>query len=1803
LKEARTGLFLSPNNKAVAAMNILKRTFTVILTILLVLSVFAVFALKSGFFTVDARDYVVSLIKKSIGKDVRIGRIELGLIDNIVIHDVSIPVEMTFGQKGEFASIKRIIIRFNLIDLINHRDIDKTLSSVIIDSPLINIKKEKGEYNVGEFAASFNTGGEQQSSAQLPIPVNRIRIENGRVVYNDLDRKFISQITSLFGNVSLKQKPMMISVSLSGRTVGSDRNNLGVDVDYYMNRKTFRGSVEIRDAALNDWGAYILSPVDYSINSGNFSVVASVSGEGFKPGAMSVYGYMGLSGGDILIKGAIPVKNIGAMVEVNNDSLKFKNTGFTLFGGKGVLKGSAKNIFTSPEYKANFSLDGVDMAQVSPGNMSGTAKAFINISGTGPKMTGQAAVMWPSGMLRSMEIKDAAIRGTVNAGVFNITSVEGTVGDGKLTGSGSAGLGTKDRKSTIIFSLNDLRAGELFNSKDFSGNIDLSLKAGGTLDKMRLTAMMSSPAFKYGGNNVEKFNGNFTLAGEALNGSASMAYKKYRDLKLNLKSQLSDAFFTLESFKLDNGAENLVDTKGKINRKDGAMDIAVVLNNVMLSDLSLDYLSGKDVDGAVKGGLFIRGTASAPVLDLNLSMDGLKIRGAPYKLYAGVHYGGNLIKINEINFNDSLKGTGEFSLKKKIFGMNFDVKGLKGDVLSEITGMKIFDSSVIDGKVYVRKEQSGYGGTVDLDVAYSKGLYKGAKIEVSGQNNSFNVSKFEIKQKNGSVVDSGTLTIANDDQITAVFSGKFENYRLNDRLVLDGAFRHSSSINVSGDTSSSVNTADFTGLSFNGKPQQDLTLSLKTENFSVREFKAKWGQEYYAEATVDNDAKVPQLNALIRIKDADLYPIYTLTGRRDTPLKKASMVSGGFFAKGPLDSASFGGTLSQEQGSVTTQGIISVEKQKGVYAVTRINVKYTAVNVDLNNFISIFNEKYRDSGRVNGSGELKGPLSKLESKGILTLAQGRLFDLPYDSIDTQYSYADKKVTLDRGELNYKNTFLKLDGSAFEVKGDNDYYATVKSQMKDYIWKGNLLNGSLNFYGAINTEKDLKIDGSIGSENFSFKKHLFKPFVINLSYRKDSLKLNTSKGKARINADIMLEKDRITIKSAKVDEENNNRLLDITGFIDTRKDGNSSLGINVKEADPQMANDLLGWDHTWTGTGNGHIDISGNPDKGLNYAIDVTLQNGSVDNVPFDIFTGLVAIRDNYVDLSPTGPMQLSKEGKYNVNVSGKIPIAQNEAAVEKMKGAEMSLHAWVKDGDLSLIKFLKFVDDASGLMNADLTIKGTKEFPTVSGKVSVTDGDIKPKFLFKDLKNVYANVLITDNVMDIYNMRGDTERGTIKISNLNEKKGGTMKFMKPYDLNWKITNIGDKIRFTDTDFLQFISGDADVNLEVTGPIDGPNIKGTMKFENAKMVYPVKMMNKTGEQVKVNDDNNFVKKINWDLTVFGGDNCRYYNNFFNNYADITLRFNNDKPVAVKDRGNDMKISGLLGIVKGTYKYGITNFTVDDTKDSTIKFDGDRRPILDVYMTTVLYKFPLNTAYGQTSSTIYNVPAAQSQGSVSTLEPTDITINLRFHGRVGDIKLDISGTSLKGTLDQGRLINIITLGKDSGQLAPADALKLVDYFVNGFFKSGTEMINTALPIQVNVNLQNSDKLVSNMAGGSKTVSPGDTTRTANVDINISTNLGPNWTLNYNPTIYDVTNQLGQGTGIQHKLDATLALDKNSQLDLGMVVGANPSALGPVGTPGQVDLRATLKTNVSFDQWGAKPTSTPLPTPSPRPTVVTK
>jgi hypothetical protein len=262
------------------------------------------------------------------------------------------------------------------------------------------------------------------------------------------------------------------------------------------------------------------------------------------------------------------------------------------------------------------------------------------------------------------------------------------------------------------------------------------------------------------------------------------------------------------------------------------------------------------------------------------------------------------------------------------------------------------------------------------------------------------------------------------------------------------------------------------------------------------------------------------------------------------------------------------------------------------------------------------------------------------------------------------------------------------------------------------------------------------------------------------------------------------------------------------------------------------------------------------------------------------------------------------------------------------------------------------------------------------------------------------------------------------------------------------------------------------------------------------------------------------------------------------------------------------------------------SMDTQKESKIVFDGDRKPLLDIYATTVLRKFEFNRNLGYAQSALFSGMADNA---------ADLNVYIRFMGRVSDVKLELSS---EPPLDKNRLVYILTMGKDvDTNFSPQEALKYMDMLANNVLKSGTNMINKNLPgFNINVAIHNSDALVP--GGGQPTPGPGGVTRSANVNFSAELPVATNVVVSYQGSVNNINNPQGQ-VDIGHEVKVGWQPSSDSSLSLSGSIGQNPNEPGPVTTPGQVGLKLLYEVKQTFASWGAK--ATPVPKPTVTPTVV--
>jgi len=1756
-------------------MKLIKKiiVFFVIFIFIIATLIFVLF--KTGILTSQFKEYAKSEILKLTGKDVDIDRIELGFINNITIKNIKIPLKKTMGEAGEFIDVSSIVFRFNLIDLfIYKKDIDKTLSHIIINGPVFHIKKERGQFNVSDFFKSFIIPKNENNNTQteFTFPINRIFIEKGKVIYEDLDKNFSTKM-DFKGNIAYRQKSNSLRIYITGKTENNIKNNIKIDFNYFIsNESFFKSEIQVKDEPISLWFSYFTPDKNILAQSGSFSSNLSIEGTEFNPEKLKIQGMFSILKSNISVYQKV-IENLNADISFIKDRLYFKNINFNFMGGKCNGKGIIKDIFKEVVFDGNLTFDNVDISLINENFISGKMRGGAVVKGNKDEPFLSAKFFIDEGNVYKARLENFESEITFNKKEINVNLLKGNVGDGILSGSGIISYEKNLIKNPFNFQIKKVDFSKISGNKNFNGNVDVNLKFSGSMKTPQLILQLNSDKIDFDGNTASKISSVFSFNNKNLIIDGSFNYNNYENLKLNGNVQIKNDIINILSLKLNNKADTLVNITGDYKFDNKMINLAADINNIRLSSLGIRAIRGKDIDGDIVSQIIVKGTLTSPDVEAVFNIPKFLIQKKENSLHCKINYKNSTIRFSEFLFNENLAGNGEISLKNKIFNITMDIKQLEGYVLKEFTGLSLFDNSIIDGAVFIKKQEDGYGGSVAIESKYSKGDYKYFNVDIKGEKNEFVINRVNINQHRGNLTASGLCRYINNEILVLSLNGTSKEFKVNDKMVFSGNFKQDTSITISEGIEKTINNIYFTDVFINKKSIGNASLNLVTRKNILPSFLLKIGDEYLVDLKSKGDSE-NNISLSCQLKNADLLPLYAALNLRSSGLDENSLINGKITIDGDFQNAAFVGSISQQNGIMNLNGNIGFIKQGVLLKPSIINIKYDFLNMRIKELLSIISDNIKESGRINGKGILKGKINNLESEGEIILSDGIIIGLPYDSIKTVYNIKNKKISLKNLFFEYKKTYFNIFDSIVEIKDNNQFYVTMKSNLKDYVWRGNKLNGDINFYGRIDNQKELKIDGAIGSDNFMFKSHKFQPFVVKVYTDSEGLLLKTSKGKSFFYALVKNFKDRIVIEDLYIENENKERYFSGKGTIQKEK-GDSDLLFEANNMNPQMINDLMGWDYKWTGDLSGSIKVSRNTKQGLAFTMFLTIKNGSVNNLDFDIFTGIISLKDHWVDFSPVSPMLLSKTDKYDIKITGVIPAPMSEEGVEKLKGVPMDIKVIMKNGDLSVAKFVNWIDDASGPVDMDLHIGGTKEFPVVNGKFVITDAKAKLKYLFNSLDHIFANIFIKDNIIDIYSLRADTQKGTLKISNLTEKNGGTMKWIKPYEANWKVVNIGNKIKITDTRFMEFIEGDADIDLEITGPFSGPNVKGTMKVSDMRYRYPVKMKNQKGEITDFK--NNYAKQINWDLKVYGGDNVYYYNDdYVNTYAQIYLKIG-DNPLLIQGRGDDLKIYGNINLPKGVYKYINTEFSIDPMAgESKAVFDGLTKPILNVYASASIKRIELGKTPGSGG---IELPGIGGRAEISGT--MDLNINMRAWGRVGDIKIDLTS---EPSLDRNRLLYILTFGKDAGGLIAADdAYKMAEALANAWIKGRTEEIKKFTPLDV-IDIKVSDVVPRAEATPEAGITPTSKTK---MELGLGKYLTDQFYFDYRMRLLEGRSLLGDtnlNLYLEHSLGFEYTLDPTNKLVIeGVIKDPTFSTYRFEGFMG-------LESRFSFDSWGAKPTPTP-------------
>lgn len=599
---------------------------------------------------------------------------------------------------------------------------------------------------------------------------------------------------------------------------------------------------------------------------------------------------------------------------------------------------------------------------------------------------------------------------------------------------------------------------------------------------------------------------------------------------------------------------------------------------------------------------------------------------------------------------------------------------------------------------------------------------------------------------------------------------------------------------------------------------------------------------------------------------------------------------------------------------------------------------------------------------------------------------------------------------------------------------------------------------------------------------------------------------------------------------------------------------------------------LGWPQAWTGAAYGSLKLSGSETE-TRGIISVKIEDGSVAGLPFDLASGLVHLEPGWVQLSPLGPIRLSRRGGVALEVTGKVPL-------EREKGIEpegLEVDANLIGGGLGLLAGSPLIEAASGPLDLALHFRGRRDDPDVSGQARITDGALTPTWLLPPLAKVELFAQIEHGQVELQRAeaRVQGDGPLLKLETLNAARPAfTFERWLPAAFNLRLRSSRSGIPLRSTQALAFIDGQAHPDLRLSGSWGAPLLEGSLSLDKgsqdkAVVQWPPRFA-KGG--AGADDGSGFLDSLRFSLRLLARQDVMVRTEAAQVFVD-----SGEAGLLLTGAGAERELEGHLKFTRGSIDYLLASFQLATDKDTYLDFRPGSPPELELWGLKRVRDALLN---GET-------------------QPRDVDVRLHAYGPIGSVQMRLESDD--PGLDQQQLASLTGLGVDiSDPRSQGGFARLLGKVPARFL---TDLVRrTGMVDEVGVRLP----VVEDALAGSRTTPvPGEpsgqsissTGRTL-VSVDAGKYLGEK-------LYVGVTGQINErdvpgGSG-KTEVDPAVGGKVEYKLKDNSLLSAQHS----VATDGQTEQRVMLERSSRFDNYNprrrrwdlmAKPSLSPSPTPRP-------
>lgn len=300
--------------------------------------------------------------------------------------------------------------------------------------------------------------------------------------------------------------------------------------------------------------------------------------------------------------------------------------------------------------------------------------------------------------------------------------------------------------------------------------------------------------------------------------------------------------------------------------------------------------------------------------------------------------------------------------------------------------------------------------------------------------------------------------------------------------------------------------------------------------------------------------------------------------------------------------------------------------------------------------------------------------------------------------------------------------------------------------------------------------------------------------------------------------------------------------------------------------------------------------------------------------------------------------------------------------------------------DIAKLFFISpFARTYSGMIDTDITLRGSSSNPTPHGFITFHNNTLLPRSLPLVLENLEGSIKLDGARIYLDNVRAKVEDGNLNFSGYIDHSN-----FKPAYFDVQVA--GTAMRYRSNDGTLNLEFDGSIKLE--GDARDPILKGHMAIQDGRYTKDFNLIDafggkKSEKRHKIRDESPLSINPRLDLRVSNTGDLLIRNNVGDIWltTDIVVKGTKDKPI----------IAGTVSTQEGKIHYLGSSF------DITRGFVEFREK----------YKEPYLEVYAEKEINAYN-------------------INLVLHGYIDNLALDLSATSPSGILEKRDVVSLMLFG---------------------------------------------------------------------------------------------------------------------------------------------------------------------------------